>query len=177
MSTDKAIEEFLDRVLELKTGWLDGPWDEEPDRVEWREHGLVCLISRSEVTGALCGYVGVPREHLHYGKGWDDVNVDVHGGLTYASPCSGHICHVPKPGETEDVWWFGFDCAHAFDLMPALKTALQYATMGLPEMKDPYPSVGGDPYCDTYRDLAYVTAEVSRLAAQLARIQRVKQMR
>lgn len=33
----------------------------------------------------------------------------VHGGLTYSDRCHDDICHVPAPGEPDDVWWFGFD--------------------------------------------------------------------
>jgi hypothetical protein len=40
----------------------------------------------------------------------------VHGGLTYADRCQGAICHVPQPGESDDVWWLGFDCNHSGDL-------------------------------------------------------------
>lgn len=46
-----------------------------------------------------------------------------HGGITFAGGC-GHgeestgICHVPGAGERDNVHWFGFDCAHAGDLLP-----------------------------------------------------------
>ena len=47
-----------------KEGWGDGPWQEEPDKLQWTdaETGLPCLIVRNGV-GALCGYVGVSEGH------------------------------------------------------------------------------------------------------------------
>src|SRR6266496_32796 len=91
-----------------RTGWPAGPWDNEPDRLEWRDKatGFPCLIVRNRM-GGLCGYVGVPTKHPFHGKNYDSVNISVHGGLTYSGACAGHICHIPKPGETDDVWWLG----------------------------------------------------------------------
>ncbi len=134
-----------------KSGWPSGPWEGEPDRLEWRldDCALPLLIQRGPL-GVLCGYVGVPPWHPAYGKDYDGVDVDVHGGLNYAERCQRHICHVPRPGESDDVWWLGFDCAHAWDLIPTL--AKYSATL-----------------CSdcTYRDIAYVKAEVESLARQL----------
>ena len=48
--------------------------------------------------GHRCGYVTVPEDHPHYGKGYDDIDADVHGGLTFANKGT-----------------FGFDCAHLDD--------------------------------------------------------------
>ena len=119
----------------------DQPWLTEPDRLEWKDEatGLPCLIVRVSGHGALCGYVAVPPGHpwhgtdyaacferpachVHEDKGWcthePDGHVKVHGGLTYSGRCRGKVCHVAAPGEPEDVWWFGFDCAHLGDLIP-----------------------------------------------------------
>jgi hypothetical protein len=152
------------RVTDDKTTWGPGPWQEEPDRVEWRDEatGYPCLALRNvEGTGAWCGYVGVPPGHPYHGKAYRDVAVEVHGGLTYADACQegGHICHVPLSGESADIWWFGFDCGHCFDLMPRLQALLRSLTpSGLPEI----PKV--------YRDLDYVRGEVTALAEQLAAV-------
>lgn len=102
--------------------------------------------------GAWCGYAGVTRTHPWYGLGMDDVDVDVHGGLSYASVCDGHICHVPKSGEPEDVWWFGFDCLHAFDLAPGLVRLMPENDLG----------------DEMYRDMEFAREETVRLAGQLA---------
>lgn len=70
----------------------------------------------------------------------------VHGGLTYTND--------KEPfGEPDGFWWFGFDCAHAGDLVPS------FAEQRL-----------GHHAGDIYRDQSYVVAEVQSLAAQLARI-------
>lgn len=152
-----------------KSGWGDGPWQSEPDKIQWRDEatGLACLIVRNN-GGSLCGYVGVPDGHAWHGKGYDDVNAEVHGGATFAGPCSkgtdeSHgICHVAGPGEPDHVWWIGFDCSHAGDYDPA-------SNARLPEhLRDHI----GDPCWGNetiqYRDVAFVTAEVASLARQAA---------
>jgi hypothetical protein len=139
-----------------KTGWGDGPWRGEPDKVLWVDEatGLDCMVKRNP-GGALCGYVGVGPDHPLHGVEYERPDVSVHGGLTYSDACWGDeatgICHTPEPGRHHDVWWFGFDCAHAFDLTPG------YTARGL----EPIPG-------ETYRDLAYVRREVESLARQLA---------
>lgn len=134
-----------------KSSWPRGPWDSEPDKIEWRDEatGLPCLIVRGGM-GALCGYVGVPSSHPLHGKDHDEPDVEVHGGLTYADACDDHgrICHVPKPGEDPNAWWFGFDCGHCGDRSPRLDSV--FSSSGV------------------YRDIAYVRHETEQLARQLA---------
>lgn len=138
-----------------KSGWPRGPWDDEIDKRQWVDpaSGLPCMILRArKELGHWCGYVGVPPTHPLHGKDYDSVDVDVHGGLTFAAGCSGgdpstSICHVVEPGEPDDAWWFGFDCAHYMDLLPGISLSC------------------GD---ETYRDQGYVTRETERLAKQLA---------
>lgn len=143
-----------------REGWAKGPWDDEPDRLEWRDQvtGMPCLIVRSGTTGALCGYVGVPPSHADHGKHWQDVEgVDVHGGLTYSSKCAGPICHVAAPGEPDDVWWLGFDCAHHLDAAPGH----DFRMAMIPDLPKGFRDG------NVYRDVAYVRAETTRLARQL----------
>ncbi len=141
-----------------REAWPPGPWHDEPDIVEWRhESGLPCLIVRAEVTGSLCGYVGVPPGHPLHGKGPSDVDLDAHGGITYADACQGSICHVPRPGEPDDVWWFGFDTAHAFDVMPAMAALL----------REKCASPAGHLLDGHYWTVDDVRAEADELAAQL----------
>jgi hypothetical protein len=145
--TENLVHEPVDR-----TDWPLGAWDSEPDRFEWYDEAtdMPCLAKRNHM-GAWCGYVAVNPDHALHSKGYDDVDVEVHGGLTYASECAGSICHVPRPGEPDNVWWFGFDCAHGGDYMPAFA---KYDSPGLP--------VG------SYRTLNYVRAQCTQLAKQLA---------
>jgi hypothetical protein len=135
-----------------KAAWGPGPWQEEPDRVEFTEAGLPCLLLRGSSWGNWCGYAAVPPGHPAHGKDFDGIDVEVHGGLTYAQQCSGEICHVPQPGDPDNVWWLGFDCAHAWDLAPGLA-----ASMG-----------GLGSYDRTYKTVRYVERETRRLARQLA---------
>lgn len=134
-----------------KTKFGPGPWQDEPDRVEFEHAGLPCLMKRNRF-GVWCGYAAVPPGHPLHGRSMSTPKVSVHGGLTYASACDGDICHVPKPGESDDVWWYGFDCAHGDDLTPDLH-------LRFPEL---------DSFNGEYRDQAYVEFEVRSLAEQLA---------
>ena len=142
-----------------KSEWGDGPWQDEPDKAQWDHAGFDCLIVRGP-SGALCGYVGVPPTHPGYGKHYDDTEVfedypDVHGGLTFADDCaetddeSQHICHTD--GLCEDVWWFGFDCAHAGDISP--KYHKRFEHLNCPD--------------DIYRNFGYVKHQTEHLAEQL----------
>lgn len=176
-----------------KSAWGPGPWDDEPDRVEWREPtmpGLVCLVARGPM-GNWCGYVAVPPGHPAHGADYNDVEVSVHGGLTYAERCqagpAAFVCHVPAPGEPDDVWWLGFDCGHAFDYSPAMEARMRMSSRLLIEKG----RAKGDPefaawlkeraeaatYKDpplhnlwmfsTYRPVQYAMGEVRDLAQQL----------
>lgn len=157
-----------------KAEWPEGPWKTEPDKLSWHdaEYDLACLMVRGR-SGAWCGYVGVPPGHPWHGKGYDDVNVDVHGGLSYARPCQedGLVCHVPLPGKPADVHWLGFDCGHAFDIMPGMQALLTKLHRDKGEPPPALPIT--DPYgFDAYRDVDYVRGEVRSLARQVHAAQR-----
>jgi hypothetical protein len=149
-----------------KTDWGDGPWQTEPDKLQWIDEatGLDCLLVRTPMSGHLCGYVGVPEDHPLFGEGYSDVDldIDVHGDLTFAGLCregaeETGICHVPQPGRPDRIWWFGFDAAHAWDVRP--EAAALLARYGIAAFPD-------DPSA-TYRTVSYMQAECTRLAAQL----------
>lgn len=147
---------------ENKSSWPRGPWDGEIDKKQWRDEatGYPCLIVRGYITGALCGYVGVPKNHPAFELPYEQMaQIEVHGGLTYSAFCrkgkeEEGICHTDK--SDDPVWWFGFDCAHAYDESPKM---LVYLTKGQPTLD----GIEGN----VYRDEAYVTAEVQKLAQQL----------
>ena len=93
--------------------------------------------------GHRCGYVTVPAGHPCGGKGYNDIDVEVHGGLTYGN------------GAT-----FGFDCAHLYDRRDESI------------MSDEFKKVYAEfPYLTEeegeVRTLEYCIAECERLAAQL----------
>jgi hypothetical protein len=125
-----------------------GPWQAEPDRIEWKHAGFVCLVTRNEINGHFCGYVGVPPGHPWHGVDDSELRADVHGGCTYAEHCQDHVCHVPEPGEPEHLYWLGFDCHHHGDLTP--RDVLRGDVHG------------------SYRDEAYVLDQTESLARQAA---------
>jgi hypothetical protein len=138
--------------MKPKSQWKDGPWKDEPDKIVWKtKAGLPGMIVRNHV-GALCGYAAVSESHPAFNKG-SDLDVEVHGGLTYGDFCGGNICHVPQPGEPDHVFWHGFDCSHCWDICPA-------------EYREG--RAFNDREDTEYRDITYVVAQVESLAAQLA---------
>ena len=113
-----------------------------------------------------------------------EIGIAVHGGLTYSRVCQDgptperriaadarRICHVPRGSiryeptvhatgyrvEDSHAWWFGFECNHAYDLIPEDR----YRSKGFLQSE-----VGG-----VYRDDAYVCTEILNLAAQLRAIE------
>jgi len=146
---------------------VEGPWADEPDKAQWVDEatGLDCLIVR-QGRGALCGYVGVPPEAPLHGKDYDTLDVYVHGGLTFAHSCQDAggdrgICHVPEPGRPEHVWWFGFHCAHWWDLTP------RDVQVAIDRPYYPWAPVDAEA---VYRRFSYVQSEVTDLARQLAAV-------
>jgi hypothetical protein len=162
----KKIDTLQYRTME-KSAWGDGPWQDEPDKVQWSDEttGYACLIVRNW-SGALCGYVGVQKGHPLYERSWSDCQdfVKVHGGLTYSNHCQesqdgsrveeSGICH--KTHGDDKTWWLGFDTCHAWDVVPG------------------YPSepLLGDWGTWVYRDIAYVRGEVASLARQLKEMEK-----
>ena len=95
--------------------------------------------------GHRCGYVTVPEGHPHYGKGYDDVRVDVHGGLTYA-----------------DEGTFGFDCAHIDDAKDESIMSDEYKVVFNRDLLDRITWEGS-----TIKTLEFCVAECESLAKQL----------
>lgn len=145
--------------------WGPGPWEKEDDRYEWTTAaGYPGLMTRGPL-GNWCGYAAVPNGHPLWGAAYDAwCNIEVHGGLTYSGPCRGHICHTAKPGDPDNVWWFGFDCAHAFDFMPAMGPLRADRSFG-PTVPTKFPD-------EVYRDYGYVREQVESLASQLQELER-----
>lgn len=155
-----------------------GPWDSEPDALDWEHAGLKCAIRRAPL-GHLCGYVGIPSGHPLYGVAYHQPHealkplrdamleqpvpdrLAVHLAILAGAipdPCPDVVFDVHGgltwsddcvPGEKPDgLWWFGFDCAHHGDYTP---------NCGRP----PFPN-------ESYRDIEYVKAQTEKLAEQLA---------
>jgi hypothetical protein len=81
-----------------------------------------------EGSGALCGYVGIPKGHTFWGVIYDEGNEeldaiadDVHGGFTYT-----------EEGK-DGYWYFGFDTTHADDFAPKLvELLIEFGRKDLP---------------------------------------------
>lgn len=127
--------------------------------------------------GHRCGYVGVGEDHPLFGIGYGQeceylefpgdepigkrgilsllggeptspgVVFDVHGGITFA----GDRTHIE--GADKELWFFGFDCAHAGD---APEPEPDYR-------QDFYQAMG----CEVVRTLDYVVGECESLARQI----------
>lgn len=107
---------------EEKLSWWDyGEWVEEPDIVNFVHQGMKCRIIRVVIQepcgkkinmfgGYLNGYTCIPKDHPCYGKDYDEIDIEIHGGLTfgeYDADCGLH--------------WIGFDSSHSGDYVPSLE--------------------------------------------------------
>ena len=143
---------MLEPEMQIKLLIQERPWEHEPDREEWVHEltGYKCTVWRHPTLGHLCGYVAVPKGHRCHG--WDDdgtgLDVDVHGGLTYAA----------EDKETGE-WVFGFDCNHADDFNPKLALTM----MKVMENYD----MDLHLRATKYRTFEYVKGQVKSLARQL----------
>lgn len=69
--------------------------------------GTECVVLENGL-GFLCGYASVGTDSPLYGVSYDKVRFEhdvVHGGLTFSGTMDG----------SDGLWWFGFDCEHAWD--------------------------------------------------------------
>lgn len=137
-----------------KVGWGEGVWQLEPDQSHFTlENGSPGIIKRDDINGALMGYMPIGREHPFHGKSFDKIPVDVHGGLSFSKNELIYDDQLAWFASSKGWWWIGFDCAHAFDIMPAV------GNMGM----KPYPNA-------TYKPYHYVRWELNRLAMQIERL-------
>lgn len=137
-------------MAELR-GNSNRPWELEPNSACWVDtQTLTQCTARRGPSGHWCGYVGVPKGHPAFGADYGDIDVSVHGGLTFAGTMD---------ADPEGLWWLGFDCAHLGDLVPG---HLRYGEPGVDEV---------------YRDLDYVIQECAELAGQLSRPIRIRRWR
>lgn len=121
-------------------------------------NGYRCVIVGQSM-GHRCGYVGIPEGHRLYSKDYDEVDVTVHGGLTYAGGGIGSVYPVES-----DLWWFGFDCAHLWDAPdPELIRVLSdYETCRkMLYIENRFPSIG------VIRTKDFVEKELIRLVDQI----------
>jgi len=158
---DEASKLNLD-VIDLwhvdRTDWPEGPWDNEPDRAEFIAYGFPCIAVRNKI-GAWCGYVGIMPNHPLRDKSYNNIyemelDIVVHGGLTFSDYGEFPMSHSAL--ENYKVWTYGFDCAHAGDLVP-----------GMLAMSIKYNMPTGFFYHESYRTFEYCKNEIRHLARQL----------
>jgi hypothetical protein len=159
-----------------------GPWNDEPD-VDRFVHGsrgpghaaLPCAVHRNRM-GVLCGYVGVAEGHPWFGVGHDAIAAEVHGGLTFARKAGGVVlCDGAELGDRA-LWWLGFNCCHAWDVMPfelAMRQSAMFGAggvrIGLVSVRDEFDEVFagmGGRY--SYKTYAFARAQTCELADQAA---------
>ena len=163
--------------------WEDGPWNKEPDRVQWEHVGLPCLLIRNDL-GAWCGYVGVYIESLLFGvtdieipsAHWDVNSFEssiYNDRLWLESPPP-----VDAPIDLDNieeaienhvrvslrVWFFGFDCCHAGDLAPGMYAMYR-------QIKQMNGHIFAGERNVTYKDYAYVTRTCEQMAAEIREIE------
>jgi hypothetical protein len=116
--------------------------EKEGDELQWDytcNNGVIihCSIHRNGVK-TLCGYITLTKDSSLYGVGYDNLNIQVHGGLTY----DGY--------DEYENWVIGFDFAHYKDLTPyfLLNGEYDFEQRGI------------------YRDMEYVKSECESMAEQ-----------
>jgi len=166
---------------------------------EYKGYRCVVVFQRM---GHRCGYVGITNEHPLHGVGYGDkaevlkksdienqpignrgiiplmcmdneseeitpdCYFNVHGGITYAGGGETY------PVESDNLWWFGFDCAH-YDDSPDYYKAKEYQLENedslnrLIEIDNMYHTDG------VIRTQEYVEQECKNLADQLGMINQI----
>lgn len=162
---------------------------------EFEHAGYKCVVL-FQLMGHRCGYVGIPDTHPLYKKYYssyldikkseigdrevsgvfqlflacldDDERIQIdayfqcHGGITYSGGGKGSRYPIES-----DLWWFGFDCAHAGDGKDLRLAYKKFPNereriFKMIELEKRFPIRG-----EVVRTEEYVAAECRRLAEQL----------
>jgi len=116
----------------------------EPNYETFEYKGFKIVILRMMYMGGqLNGYVRLPKGHKFYGKGYDDIPIECHGGLTFTGDL-----------ENDGDFYIGFDTAHYMDYMPFMQMFLKREDRG-------------DNPNEHYKDINYVRNECKSIVDQL----------
>ncbi len=128
--------------------------------IRFEHMGFPCVVLFMPM-GYRCGYVGVPQTHPAYQRGYHELNIDCHGGLTYAED---HLCNQ----HDTETWWLGFDCNHYGDARD-IEATKRYFPKCYEEMSKYryYHSYPGDRPCS----LEYAKVHCRRIAKQLKQME------
>lgn len=151
-----------------------GEWVEEPDFVEFEHLGFLCIVIRvfnkepfikkeTYFGGHLCAYVRIPENHPWYKKGYDEIEVDIHGGLSFSSLWKDEKTPVANG------YYIGFDCAHSMDICPSINLYIK-TNPYMKRLCEKYPlDLLPKPY---YKNIEFVINECKLLANQAKEAQR-----
>jgi hypothetical protein len=154
---------------EEKIKWFgEGEWVEEPDKIEFSHNGFDCIVKRISIKepfskeehyfgGHLCGYISIPPNHPFYGKKYSDLEIDVHGGLTYAE-------------FENDGYWIGFDCGHSEDLVPSMAHLRELYKGEIELFSMPEEFKKYSIFIPVYRNIDFCIQECKSMAEQLKKI-------
>lgn len=152
-----------------KSEWGEGPWQDEPDELNYEERGFRCLLIRS-VFGAWVAYVEIPKDHPWYmNEDTPIYSIDVHGGVSYY----GNNYH-------DTPWLIGFDCNHFTDYMPGRETEMR-RDPELYRMHKKIESFRRKAFSNpealqrTYKDIEFVKEQISHMIDQLLEVYEKKE--
>ena len=77
---------------------------------DWVVNGLRCRVLAGPFKN-YNGYVALTENHSCYQKEYYNIDVDVHGGLTFGGQGNDNSLHFPD----SKVYWVGFDTSHLSD--------------------------------------------------------------
>src|SRR5580700_7044584 len=156
---------------EDKLAWWDyGEWIEEPDIVTWTYKDYNCKIIRIAMQepyteefeifgGHLSGYVTIPFKHPYHHKIYEDMDIEIHGGLTFGKVLNRH--------------WIGFDCRHTGDYVPSIEK-FRRENEHLKRFKETFMLFEGFEkhaiFNPIYRNIAFCIEECQSIVDQLVQI-------
>ena len=119
---------------------------------DYSEHSEYLADLREALTHGTIGKRGIIPLVCWNGKKMSpEILFDVHGGITYSGDGKGEY-----PIKMKDVWWFGYDCAHAGDAKDK-----RYMSQFMLDLERKYPTGG------VLRSLKYCISECESLSNQL----------
>lgn len=85
----------------------------------WEYKGYRCAVLFQPMCHR-CGYIEIPKDSKYFNVAYDDIPIDVHGGLTYGRD---YLSEVSK--QEDGTYWIGWDYAHYMDCND-YESALEY---------------------------------------------------
>lgn len=81
-----------------------------------------------------CGYVCLDKDDIYYGKHYNDIPIDCHGGLTFSEDYITFLDYFEKykcmtRQSIKDKWIIGWDYAHYGDYSPFDRSGKKWTTL------------------------------------------------